>query len=271
MFGPRSRPRPEPDVSALPLPPPPVPRAIRRLLPLVAALSLVLAACGAAATPRPSIPPDATGSLAAGRRPPPSVPRMRPPPRAAAAFPVDPDRGRRDDGALWPRSPRRSSRSPPPRPRSSTRSVPATDSSARSRTSRLPSGGQGRAGRERVRGERRRCGHREDRRARDRPRHRRRQWRDAARTRSTSSGRSRSPSSSCMRRTSTASITDIELTGDAIGKSGKADDPVIAAMKCGLRPGRRRDGVGDEAEGLLRDRRPALDLWDRGRLGLRSR
>ena len=32
-------------------------------LPLVAAISIALAACGGAATPRPSIPPDATGSL----------------------------------------------------------------------------------------------------------------------------------------------------------------------------------------------------------------
>ena len=39
------------------------PRRFGALVPLLAAASLVLAACGGGATPRPSIPPDATGSL----------------------------------------------------------------------------------------------------------------------------------------------------------------------------------------------------------------
>ena len=55
---------------------------------------------------------------------------------------------------------------------------------------------------------------------------------------------------------------DIAATGDAVGESDKAD-ALVASMKSRLRPGRRRDRRRDEAEGLLRDRRPAVDLRDR--------
>jgi len=55
-------PEPEPDVSALPDSRSTVRPSLGRA-PLVAVLGLVLAACTGATTPRPTIPPDATGSL----------------------------------------------------------------------------------------------------------------------------------------------------------------------------------------------------------------
>lgn len=60
-FGPLApSPTPEPDVP--PLSPSPV-SMTRRLAALLAAVAFLIAACGAGATPRPTTPPDATGSL----------------------------------------------------------------------------------------------------------------------------------------------------------------------------------------------------------------
>src|SRR4051812_33623061 len=57
----------------------------RSVIALVALLATVLAACGAAATPRPTTPPDATGSLLPPET---ATPPASPSASAAPAFPV---------------------------------------------------------------------------------------------------------------------------------------------------------------------------------------
>jgi iron complex transport system substrate-binding protein len=67
------------------------PRRTPAFLPVVAAVALVLSACGVAATPRPSIPPDATGSLlpaAMATVGPSAAASPAVSPSAAAAFPM---------------------------------------------------------------------------------------------------------------------------------------------------------------------------------------
>jgi iron complex transport system substrate-binding protein len=72
----------EPDVPAFRLPHHSEP-AVRRFPVLLILLAALLAACGASSTPRPTTPPDATGSL-----PPPATATPGPTPVPSATFPV---------------------------------------------------------------------------------------------------------------------------------------------------------------------------------------
>ncbi len=74
----------EPDVSPFPLTTPRT-RTPRALLALLAAVAIALGACAGGATPRPTTPPDATGSLLPAVT---ATPPVSPSPSPVAAFPV---------------------------------------------------------------------------------------------------------------------------------------------------------------------------------------
>lgn len=74
----------EPDVSPFPLTTPRT-RTPGALLALLAAVAIALGACSGAATPRPTTPPDATGSLLPAVT---ATPPVSPSPSPVAAFPV---------------------------------------------------------------------------------------------------------------------------------------------------------------------------------------